>query len=186
MDNPQSKTSTIVISALAVIACAGFVMRFGFSVETLQYMVLVALLAWASFEDLRSRTIPNLCIAAAIGVRVACFVAFAALGRFSASECVYYIVSGIAMGVMLVAFALAFERVTGRESMGGGDIKLYALAGLYLGFEKALLVVFLSCVFALVASAITACGSHGERGLSRQLPFGPAIAVAFVISAIAV
>lgn len=180
-----SHTRLLVVVACALLAGAGFAMRFGLSGETLQYLVLTGLLAWASLEDLRSRRIPNPCVAAAATVRLAWLVALVCMGKASVGEIGYYVASGVGVGVALLLFALAFERLTGREGMGGGDVKLYAVAGLYLGVELALVVVLLSCVFALAAAFLTRRSHTGEGGFSRALPFGPAIAVAFVVTALA-
>lgn len=177
---------TVVVAVLALLAALAFAVRFGPSFETLQYVVLTALLGWASAEDLRSRTIPNQCVLASIGVRVAYFAVLAALGTFDTGRCVYYVASGLGIGAVLLLFGLVFERITGREGMGGGDVKLYAVAGLYLGVDGAALVIFISCAFALLAAFLTK-SSHGkDAGLSRTLPFGPAIAASIVLVALMV
>ena len=178
----QSRTGAV--AALALLAALAFVVRFGFALETLQYVALTVLLGWASAEDLNSRTIPNPCILAAAGVRAAYFALSAALGGFDAAECALCIASGLGVGAALVVFGLAFERATGREGMGGGDVKLYAVAGLFLGIEGAVFVVLISCVLALAAAALTKPSEGGDAGLARALPFGPAIAVAIVLVAL--
>ena len=175
---------TVIVSALAALAALAFVVRFGLTLEALQYMALIAILSWASAEDLRSRTIPNPSIIAAVAVRAAYFAILAMGGSFDAGACLYYCASGLGVGVALVLFGLAFERVTGREGMGGGDVKLYAVSGLYLGAEGAALVILVSCVLALLAAFLTKNSRGGESGLARTLPFGPAITAAFVLIAL--
>jgi len=185
MQHSGLHSRTIVVSALAVLAALVFVVRFGLSVETLQYVALTALLGWASIEDLRSRTIPNECILAMVGNRVVYSALLAMFGRFEAGECVYYFASGLGTGAVLLLFALVFERVTGREGMGGGDVKLYAVAGLYLGVDGAAFVAFLSCMFALAAAVLTKSARGEAEGLARTLPFGPAIAASIILVALA-
>lgn len=179
----HSRSLAVVICAL--LAALGFVMCYGLSGETLLYVILAGFLAWASLEDLRSRRIPNLCVAAAAAVRLVWLSAMCFMGRIPIGEIVFFAASGAGVGVALLLFALAFERLTGREGMGGGDIKLYAVAGLYLGAEKTLVVVLISCVFALVVAFLTRRSHAGEAALSRTLPFGPSIAAAIVVVALA-
>lgn len=169
-----------MVGAFALLAALAFVMRFGPTLEALQYVMLTVLLSWASVEDLRSRTIPNPCVIAAAAVRVAYFAILAVWGSLDSEKCLYCCVSGLGTGVALALFDLVYERITGREGMGGGDVKLYAVSGLYLGLDGAVLVVLVSCVLVLVAAFLTK-GSQGQgSALARTLPFGPAIAVAFV------
>lgn len=173
-----------MVAALALLAALAFAVRFGPTLESLQYVALTALLGWASIEDLRSRTIPNPCVIAAMIVRAAYFVTLMAWGSFDAGKFLYYCASGLGTGVALVLFGLAFERVTGREGIGGGDVKLYAVSGLYLGAGGAALVILASCVLALAAAFLTRGFQNEKTGLSRTLPFGPAIAAAIVLVAL--
>lgn len=175
---------TVVVAVLALLAALAFAVRFGPTIETLQYVLLTALLGWASAEDLLSRTIPNQCVLASVGVRLAYFAVVAVLGSFDAGRCAYYVASGLGIGVALLLFGLVFERITGREGMGGGDVKLYAVAGLYLGIDGAALVILISCAFALLAAFLTKSSHKEGAGLSRTLPFGPAIAAPIVLVAL--
>ncbi len=40
---------------------------------------------------------------------------------------------GLSIGVGMLLLSLLFDKVTGKESLGGGDIKLFFMTGLYLG-----------------------------------------------------
>ena len=184
MQISELHSRTAVVSACTVLAALAVVVRFGFSTETLQYVALAVLLGWVSVEDLRSRTIPNGCIFAMMAVRIAYFAVLASLGRFDAGECAFFLASGLGTGAVLSLFTLAFERLTGREGMGGGDVKLYAVAGLYLGVDGAAFVLFLSCVFVLVAAVLAKPSEAEEAGFARTLPFGPAIAASIILVAL--
>ena len=181
---PQAR----VIMALALLLALCLIVVYGLTLEAAQLIVILALLAYVSWNDLRTRTVPNRCIVAAAAVRFAYFAGIALIGRLSLGELGYYVASGLSIGVAMLVFALVFEYVTGREGVGGGDVKLYALAGLYLGVGPASMVIFLSCVFALLMNAFGIIGdrgieqeaseSHTER-LTHAMPFAPAISLAF-------
>ena len=179
--NTNSPVRLALIAILTVVAVASFAMRCGFSIETLQFTGLAGILAWASLEDLSRRAIPNACILAATGLRIICLAALALTGRLAVTEIAYFIASGLGVGAALLLFSLTFERVTGRKGMGGGDVKLYAVAGLYAGIEAAFGIALLSCVLILVASAFLPHTASEESALDRTLPFGPAIACSLVV-----
>lgn len=57
--------------------------------------------------------------------------------------------------------------------MGGGDIKLYAVVGLVLGWKLTLLSFFLATLIGAVIGAIGLLTGKLKRG--KPMPFGPAI-----------
>lgn len=67
-----------------------------------------------------------------------------------------------------------------KGGMGGGDIKLMAALGLWLGLKLTLLTVFLSFVIGGAGSALLLAGKI--RGRRDSIPFGPFMAVAAFIS----
>ena len=64
------------------------------------------------------------------------------------------------------------DRLLGRDTLGGGDIKLLAVVGLYLGPVGSLFALVLACVIGLACHALR----RGKGG--QAFPFGPSIAVA--------
>lgn len=182
--------SVRIIVALTFLAVACLIAVYGLTLEAVQLIVMMALLAYVSWNDLRTRTVPNSCIVAALVIRFAYFAGIALMGGLSLSEFGYFMASGLGIGVVLLAFELVFEHVTGREGMGGGDIKLYVLAGLYFGAGPTAAVIVLSCVFALLMNAFGIIGDEGTKDgtsdsrqnhLKQTMPFAPAIALAFAL-----
>lgn len=58
-----------------------------------------------------------------------------------------------------------------REAMGFGDVKLMAMIGAFLGWQSALLTMFLGCIFGAVLGGIgSLCGG------ASKIPFGPYLA----------
>lgn len=60
------------------------------------------------------------------------------------------------------------EKLLGREAMGGGDIKLLFLTGLFLGWKRNLLCLVAACVIGIV------WGLLQKTGRRRGHPVGPA------------
>jgi leader peptidase (prepilin peptidase) / N-methyltransferase len=68
-------------------------------------------------------------------------------------------------------------RIFRREAMGFGDVKLMMMIGAFLGWQSALLTMFLGCLSGAVIGGIGAL-----RGRSTQIPFGPYLALGAVIA----
>lgn len=82
----------------------------------------------------------------------------------------------------LIAFV--FEKVRGIEGLGGGDAKLLAALGAWLGWQALAPLVFIAALLALAGVSIAAM--RGQR-TSREtpLPFGPALAASGALMLIA-
>ncbi|HSG98463.1 MAG TPA: prepilin peptidase [candidate division Zixibacteria bacterium] len=70
-----------------------------------------------------------------------------------------------------------------KESMGGGDIKMAAMLGAFVGWQKILVVFIGSALLGTVVSALILPFSKSFR-TTRMLPFGPFLALAGLIAAL--
>jgi len=87
------------------------------------------------------------------------------------------LVGALVGGGALYAIALAGDFIFKKESMGGGDIKMAAMLGAFLGVPRTFLVFFLAAVIGLLASIALISFSSSIRQ-SRIIPFGPFLASA--------
>lgn len=87
-----------------------------------------------------------------------------------------------ALGTVMAAYAglwllaWVFRLVRGRDGLGGGDIKLVAAAGAWLGGIDVFLMVFVASVSGLLSALLAARG-----GRAAELPFGPHLAGAALL-----
>jgi leader peptidase (prepilin peptidase)/N-methyltransferase len=96
----------------------------------------------------------------------------------SQSAIVGAVVGYLSLWIVFQLFRLA----TGKEGMGFGDFKLFALFGAWLGWQYLPQIILLSALTgALLGTLLIASGRH-ERG--RPMPFGPFLAAAGWISLI--
>ena len=88
--------------------------------------------------------------------------------------------AGAALGFLFLwAIAWGYRKATGVEGMGGGDIKLAAMLGAFLGWKGLLLTVFLaSAVGSVVGLSLMAARRGGRR---TALPFGTFLAPVAVL-----
>lgn len=87
---------------------------------------------------------------------------------------------GIAIGGgFLFLVAVGYKWITGREGMGGGDVKLLAMLGAWLGWKAVPFILFSSSlVGVLVGGSI---GLLQRTGFRSRIPFGPFLALSAII-----
>ncbi|MCW2318881.1 leader peptidase (prepilin peptidase) / N-methyltransferase [Rhodoblastus acidophilus] len=91
---------------------------------------------------------------------------------------VEYLGSGLGAYVMFWLFGWSYKVLSGRAGLGGGDVRLLAISGFWLGGEG-----LLSCLLTSTLSALLSAALAWRNGkLARRddpLPFGPHIALGF-------
>jgi leader peptidase (prepilin peptidase)/N-methyltransferase len=70
----------------------------------------------------------------------------------------------------------------GREAMGLGDVHLMAAAGAVIGWRDALLAYLIAPFVALGWIAVSGALARMRGGATRELPYGPHLALAVVIA----
>jgi leader peptidase (prepilin peptidase)/N-methyltransferase len=82
----------------------------------------------------------------------------------------------LAGGGSLYVVALVYETITKREGMGGGDVKLLAMIGAWLGWKAILFTLF----FASLSGTLIGGGMMliQKQGRYYAIPFGPFLAFA--------
>ena len=88
-------------------------------------------------------------------------------------------VIGCAAGFLsFLLIALVAGKLAGREALGGGDIKLAGVMGLFLGWQRLLLAVLLASV---IGSIVILALQRGENK-GKEFPFAPFLSSAFVFA----
>ncbi|SEA65142.1 type 4 prepilin peptidase 1 . Aspartic peptidase. MEROPS family A24A [Desulfuromusa kysingii] len=146
---------------------------FGFSLATLIYWVFLAALVTISFIDLDHQIIPDVISLPGIIVGFVCSFFIPWLPWLDS-------LLGIVLGGgILLAIAWIYERVAKREGMGGGDIKLLAMLGAFLGWKAILPVVFIASLFGSLVGVPLMLLQKGDTKLA--IPFGPFLAFAAIV-----
>lgn len=127
------------------------------------YCIAVFPLLWAAEEDALTRTIPPgpLILIAALGM-IRFFVD--GLSGFAAG-----IEGLLCVGLLVLALACLLQK---GSAIGGGDVKLCAVLGLFMGTVNALIVIA-AALLLLVAFAMAA----GKKAM----PFAPFILASYII-----
>ena len=85
----------------------------------------------------------------------------------------------LAGGGSLLIIAIAGTYLFKKEAMGGGDIKLAAMIGAFLGWQLTLLSLFFGFFLGAIIGIIVLVLSKGK---SEIVPFGPFIALGTIIA----
>lgn len=154
---------------LAVIFVAVF-LRYGFTLYTLDIMVLASCLFTLSLIDLDTMTIPDRFLI----IPAVCQLVYAYYyGGFASVW--YALWHGLTLGGAVLLISLFMDKVLKKESMGGGDIKLLFVLGLFLGLPECLLLLVFSCVLGLVIALLL-------RRSEKAFPFGPALSAGMLLT----
>ena len=146
------------------------------------FAVLIVILAIASIYDFRERIIPNklVAIGAVLGVGISLVAGYLLESLSIMGELQNMLLGALVGGLPLLCIEVYLRLVCKKQGIGGGDIKLYAMCGLFLGLE-----LTISSYLALsVISLLTVGGLLLSRKLKRKdsIPFGPLISIAVVIT----
>jgi len=158
---------------ISMVMFLSLVLRYDITFLTLRFLVLACLLLAAALVDLEVQRISDRLLAAAI---VWYLVTLPLLNTDLLPALWAGAKGGTLVALPLLGFVLIADKVMGRESMGGGDIKLFFTVGLYLGLPLNLLNLILSCIVGVIFGIISQKARSG-RDDPRAIPFGPAIAV---------
>jgi len=148
--------------------------KFGLGPAFFSSFIFVAALLVISFIDLDVRIIPDVISLPGIVLGLL----FSLLGYYLVHDPAELIPSpfssliGVAVGGgFLLALAWAYAAVTGTEGMGGGDIKLLAMIGAFLGWPSIPVTLFLSSL----GGSIIGLSAMLIKGVGRKyaLPFAP-------------
>ena len=143
--------------------------KFAFSFEFLFYFAFFAALLVIIFIDIHHQIIPD--SISLPGILLG-FAGSFGNGLVTWQQSALGILLG---GGVLYAVAYAYYAFTKREGMGGGDIKLLAMIGAFLGWQSLLYVVFSS---SLVGSVVgVAAMFKQKKGGQTRIPYGPFLAL---------
>ena len=151
-----------VLNAAGYVALLWF---FGASWITVAYGLFYSALLVVAGTDLSHKIIPNAVTFPGIIVGFVCASTVLPLGFVNS------LLGALVGGGILWLLAWASPYLFGKEGMGGGDIKLLAMIGAFLGWKPALMTIMIgSLLGSLVGVALIAA-----QAIKREdyIPFGP-------------
>jgi leader peptidase (prepilin peptidase)/N-methyltransferase len=145
------------------------VVCYGFEAYALWLILFAAVLIVAAGIDCYTMMIPDCLSLIIIGLAVVRFI-------LSPETIVSGVIGFFILSVPMLFFSLA------TDGFGGGDIKLTAACGLFLGYRLVLFGFFLSCIPAALWGLSLLVFKKAER--TTAFPFGPFLASGFFTAAL--
>lgn len=150
--------------------------QYGLTLETLTYITLFTGLTASAFIDAEHRVLPDSITFGGMGLGLL-FAIFAESHHVSIESAVIGMITGY-LGTYV--FVKGYEKLRRIDiAMGEGDMKLYALAGAFVGIENLIYLIILSTIIGLLQFILLI--PFKKKLKEYQLPFGPAIIVAIFI-----
>ena len=179
----QCKAKISVIYPLVELATGALFLlmfyHFGVSLEFLLALAFIAVLLPISVIDAKHYIIPNVLIVTGLifGLIIVCAIAYQ---RADVWYLFTRLIGAVAGWTVLWLIAVVGSAILRKKAMGGGDIKLMALNGLFLGAWPELVMVLAFSAFsgAIVGSALIISGVKSRQS---PIPYGPFLAGAAVL-----
>jgi len=126
-----------------------------------------------TFIDLEHQIIPDVISLPGIAVGFACSFIVPWLGWKNS------LIGIVAGGGSLLVVAYGYQLLTKKEGMGGGDIKLLAMMGAFLGWRSIPFIIFTSSLLGSVVGISVIMAR--KRDAQVPIPFGPFLALGAVL-----
>lgn len=171
--HPISPQYPVVESITGLLSLALF-LKVGASLEYVFLMLFGASLIAIAFIDLQHKIIPD--VLSLPGIILGFVFSLLPFSSLSWLDSMIGIVGG---GGFLLLVGLAFEKMTGREGMGMGDVKMLAMIGAWMGWRALLFIILLSSLAgSLIGGTLLLLSRQGVR---TRIPFGPFLALGTLI-----
>ncbi len=164
-----------LVESLNTLLYLYFLWQFGLNFSFLISALLASTMLAIFFIDLEFQIIPDLITIP--GMAVGLLVSLIPGGVDLLESIIGLLVGGGSLYLMAVLGDWLFKK----ESMGGGDIKMAAMLGAFLGWGKIIFIFIAAAVIAVVASGLIMMFSSRLRR-TRVVPFGPFLASATVLA----
>ena len=161
-----------LVELISALLCLVMFLKYGPTFKFLIFYLFTAVLIIITFIDLEHQIIPDVLTLPGIPLffLLAVFVV-----KISWLEALIGFLIG---GGILWSIAFFYEFIAKREGMGGGDIKLLAMIGGFLGWKSLIFILLFSSLFGAVIG-ISAMVVKG-KDTKYAIPFGPFLSAAAV------
>jgi leader peptidase (prepilin peptidase) / N-methyltransferase len=159
----------VVEAATGFLSLALF-LKYGAGLEYALFTLFSAALLTIAFIDLHHKIIPD--VLSLPGIVVGFAFSLLPSSPLAWTDSLIGIAAG---GGFLLLVAIAFEKITGKEGMGMGDVKMLGMIGAWMGWRSLLFIILLSSLAgSLIGGAMLVLSRQGARA---RIPFGPFLAL---------
>ena len=170
---PISLRYPLVEILIGLVSVALFI-KFPSRANYILFFLFTAALLAIAFIDLQHKIIPD--VISLPGILVGLAFSFFPSATISPIEA---LIGGVGGGGFLLLVGTAFEKLTGREGMGGGDVKLLAMIGAWMGWKALPFIILISSLTGAVIGGVSLVISR--QGMRSRIPFGPFLALGALV-----
>ena len=163
-----------LVEGITALSSLFLIMKFGPSLSYLFYFAFVAALIVITVIDLYHQIIPDVISLPGIGVGLLASLIIPQITFFNS------LIGVLLGGGSLFIVATVYQWLFKREGMGGGDVKLLAMIGAFLGWKAVILTILLSSLIGSVTGIIIMVLKG--KDFKYAIPFGPFLSLGAVIS----
>ena len=163
-----------VVEGITALCSLFLIMKFGPSLGYLFYFALVAALIVITVIDLYHQIIPDVISLPGIGVGLIASLILPQVTFFNS------LIGVLLGGGSLFIVGTLYQWLFKREGMGGGDVKLLAMIGAFLGWKAVILTILLSSLIGSITGIIIMVLKG--KDFKYAIPFGPFLSLGAVIS----
>ena len=147
---------------------------YGLSIQSLIYIILSSALIIITFIDLNEQIVPD--VISLPGIVIGFILSFF-IPYISFIDSALGVVAG---GGIILIIGLAGLVIFKKEAMGGGDVKLAAMIGAFLGWKYVIISLFLGFFLGALAGIILILSKI--KSTEDVVPFGPFIVLGSLIT----
>lgn len=143
--------------------------------RTMQFVLLWDALLLIAYTDFKVKKVPNKVLLVLLCIRIPGML----LEIFVDGSGWQMVVIGSLISMLIGAFIILICMLFSRGGIGAGDLKLYAVVGLYCGFEALINVMFVSIFSAAIVSIVLLLSRKVK--LKSTLPMGPFVWIGLTV-----
>lgn len=170
-DTKLSKRYVLTEISLGILFVIFVITQGYIDLKLINELGLITILFGLSLCDLKTYEIPD----GFIIFGILWWFFFSWIQGFSLHYYTSYLLSALIISGGVLVISLCVSKLSNKDSMGGGDIKLLFLVTLYLGLFESIFNLMLSCIIGLLFIIFMR---------KEKIPFGPSISLATYISLI--
>ena len=163
-----------LVEGITALSSLFLFMKFGPSLSYLFYFAFVAAFIVITVIDLYHQIIPDGISLPGIGVGLLTSLVIPQVTFFNS------LVGILLGGGSLFLVATLYEWIFKREGMGGGDVKLLAMIGAFLGWKAVILTILLSSLIGSITGILIMILKG--KDFKYAIPFGPFLSMGAVIA----
>jgi len=154
-----------LVETLTALLSVAIMRNFGLTIEAAIYFIFFCALLVIIFIDLDTFTIPDLITLPGMVLGLAASLLLPSMGIVKS------LAGLVAGGGILFVVALGYQVLRKREGLGGGDIKLLAMIGSFVGLQGVIFTLFAGSLVGAVAGLLLM--ARDKTGGATMIPYGP-------------